>query len=161
MAHVSFRVSPGDKIGFVGRTGAGKTTLTKTLAGEMLPTAGKIDRSGEIGYLPQDPRSGDPEMIARTRILDARGLGRLGVGRHGQTHLMATSDPVIAERAMRKYGNITDRFGALGGYAAEAEAASIASHLNLPDRILAQPLKTLSGGQRRRIELARILFSDA
>ncbi len=56
---------------------------------------------------------------------------------------------------------IVDRFTALGGYAAEAEAASIASNLNLPDRILDQPLKTLSGGQRRRIELARILFSDA
>ena len=62
---------------------------------------------------------------------------------------------------MKKYGNLTDRFDALGGYAAEAEAASIASNLNLPDRILDQPLKTLSGGQRRRIELARILFSDA
>ena len=62
---------------------------------------------------------------------------------------------------MKKYGNLTDRFKALGGYAAEAEAASIASNLNLPDRILDQPLKTLSGGQRRRIELARILFSDA
>ncbi len=62
---------------------------------------------------------------------------------------------------MKKYGNLTDRFTALGGYAAEAEAASIASNLNLPDRILDQPLKTLSGGQRRRIELARILFSDA
>ena len=62
---------------------------------------------------------------------------------------------------MKRYGNLTDRFQALGGYAAEAEAASIASNLNLPDRILDQPLKTLSGGQRRRIELARILFSDA
>src|SRR6218665_3355098 len=161
MAHVSFGVAPGDKIGLVGRNGAGKTTLTKTLAGETLPTAGKIDRSGEIGYLPPHPRSGDPEMLARPRILDARGLGSLVVAMHEQTHLMASSDPVIAERAMRKYGNITDRFAALGGYAAEAEAASIASHLNLPDRILDQPLKTLSGGQRRRIELARILFSDA
>ena len=63
--------------------------------------------------------------------------------------------------AMKKYGRLTDRFDALGGYAAEAEAASIARNLNLPDRILDQPLKTLSGGQRRRIELARILFSDA
>jgi ATPase subunit of ABC transporter with duplicated ATPase domains len=62
---------------------------------------------------------------------------------------------------MRRYGTLTDQFNALGGYAAEAEAASIASNLNLPDRILDQPLKTLSGGQRRRIELARILFSDA
>jgi ATPase subunit of ABC transporter with duplicated ATPase domains len=49
----------------------------------------------------------------------------------------------------------------LGGYAAEAEAAAIASSLGLPDRVVAQPLHTLSGGQRRRVELARILFSDA
>ncbi len=57
MENVSFRVSDGDKIGLVGRNGAGKTTMTKALAGETQPTGGKIDRSGEIGYLPQDPRS--------------------------------------------------------------------------------------------------------
>ena len=78
MAGVTFRVDKGDKVGLVGRNGAGKTTLTKTLAGETLPTAGRIDRTGEIGYLPQDPRSGDPEQTARTRILDARGLGGTG-----------------------------------------------------------------------------------
>ncbi|WP_300642665.1 ATP-binding cassette domain-containing protein, partial [Nocardioides sp.] len=65
MADVSFRVSNGDKVGLVGRNGAGKTTLTKVLAGDLLPAAGRVDRSGELGYLPQDPRTGDPEMLAR------------------------------------------------------------------------------------------------
>jgi ATPase subunit of ABC transporter with duplicated ATPase domains len=74
---------------------------------------------------------------------------------------MASTDSAVAEKAMRKFANFTERFESLGGYAAEAEAASIANNLSLPDRILDQPLKTLSGGQRRRIELARILFSDA
>lgn len=161
MENVSFRVSAGDKIGLVGRNGAGKTTLTKTLAGETLPTGGTIERTGEIGYLPQDPRSGDPEMLARTRILDARGLGTIVLEMQQATIDMGSSDEAVAAAGMKKYGNLTDRFQALGGYAAEAEAASIASNLNLPDRILEQPLKTLSGGQRRRIELARILFSDA
>ncbi|AMB58461.1 ABC-F family ATP-binding cassette domain-containing protein [Microterricola viridarii] len=161
MENVNFRVSAGDKIGLVGRNGAGKTTLTKTLAGETLPTGGTIERTGEIGYLPQDPRSGDPEMLARTRILDARGLGTIVLEMQQATIDMGSSDTAVAEAGMKKYGNLTDRFQALGGYAAEAEAASIASNLNLPDRILEQPLKTLSGGQRRRIELARILFSDA
>jgi ATPase subunit of ABC transporter with duplicated ATPase domains len=50
---------------------------------------------------------------------------------------------------------------AAGGFAAESEAATIAASLGLPDRVLAQPLATLSGGQRRRVELARILFSGA
>ena len=77
------------------------------------------------------------------------------------TEDMASSDAAVSEAAMKKYGNLEERFTALGGYAAEAEAASIASNLSLPDRILSQPLSTLSGGQRRRIELARILFSGA
>jgi len=161
MDEVSFRVDRGDKIGLVGRNGAGKTTLTKTLAGELQPSGGTIERHGEIGYLPQDPRSGNPEDLARTRILDARGLGQLLLGMEKATHDMASSDSAVSEKAMKKYGDLEERFTALGGYAAEAEAASIASNLSLPDRILEQPLSTLSGGQRRRIELARILFSGA
>ena len=62
---------------------------------------------------------------------------------------------------MRRYGRVEDHFHVLGGYAAESEAASIAASLGLPDRVLGQPLGTLSGGQRRRVELARILFSGA
>ncbi len=161
MSEVAFRVSRGDKIGLVGRNGAGKTTLTKVLAGDLLPSAGEVQRGGELGYLPQDPRSGDPEMLARTRILDARGLGTLALGMQEASLAMADDDPEVAAKAMRRYGTLTERFESLGGYAAEAEAASIAHNLSLPDRILDQPLKTLSGGQRRRIELARILFSDA
>ncbi len=161
MSGVTFRVDRGDKIGLVGRNGAGKTTLTKTLAGEALPTAGRIDRHGEIGYLPQDPRSGDPEQSARTRILDARGLGTLAAEIARATEEMGAADSDTADRAMRRYTRLNDEFEARGGYAAEAEAATISSHLALPERILDQPLRTLSGGQRRRIELARILFSDA
>jgi ATPase subunit of ABC transporter with duplicated ATPase domains len=161
MEDVNFRVAAGDKIGLVGRNGAGKTTLTKVLAGEMLPTKGKVERSGELGYLPQDPRSGDPDELARTRILNARGLGSIVLEMHEATLGMASTDAKVSAAAMKKYGNLEERFQMLGGYSAEAEAASIASNLNLPDRILDQPLRTLSGGQRRRIELARILFSDA
>ncbi|QNE34154.1 ribosomal protection-like ABC-F family protein [Leifsonia shinshuensis] len=161
MEDVSFRVADGDKIGLVGRNGAGKTTLTKVLAGDLLPTAGKVDRSGELGYLPQDPRSGNLDDLARTRILDARGLGSIVLGMQQATHDMASDDAAVSAAAMKKYGRLEEQFHMHGGYAAEAEAASIASNLNLPDRILDQPLKTLSGGQRRRIELARILFSDA
>jgi len=161
MDEVSFRVDRGDKIGLVGRNGAGKTTLTKTLAGELAPAAGKIERIGEIGYLPQDPRTGNPEDLARTRILDARGLGTIVIELAKTQQEMGSSDAKISDAALSRYSQLEDRFLALGGYAAEAEAASIASNLSLPDRILDQPLSTLSGGQRRRIELARILFSGA
>lgn len=161
MSHVSFRVNSGEIVGLVGRNGAGKTTLTKTLAGEREASEGSIQKSGELGYLPQDPRSGDPEELARTRILNARGLGQLVHDLAEASHAMADSNADIAEKAMRRYSRLLDQFQALGGYTAEAEAASIAHNLNLPNEVLDQPLKTLSGGQRRRIELARILFSDA
>lgn len=161
MSGVSFRVNPGDKIGLVGRNGAGKTTLTRTLSGELQPAEGRVQVVGELGFLPQDPRTGDPEQLARHRILDARGLGTLTQQISRATEEMGSDDPAVAEKAMRRFGNLSDRFQALGGYAAEAEAASISHNLGLPDRVLDQPLGTLSGGQRRRIELARILFSDA
>ena len=74
MENVTFRVAAGDKVGLVGRNGAGKTTLTRIISGEGLPAAGPVHRTGEVGYLPQDPRSGDPEQLARERILSARGL---------------------------------------------------------------------------------------
>ena len=161
MSDVTFRVDKGDKVGLVGRNGAGKTTLTKILAGDGQPSAGKVEKSGEIGYLPQDPRSGDPEELARTRILNARGLGDLLEQMAKASEDMGSIDQAVYENAMRKYASAEERFNALGGYAAEAEAAAIASNLGLKEHILNQPLKTLSGGQRRRIELARILFSDA
>ena len=161
MHEVNFRVDKGDKVGLVGRNGAGKTTLTKILAGDGQPTAGVVEKSGEIGYLPQDPRTGDPEELARTRILNARGLGDLLAQMQRASEDMSSIDEAVYSSAMKRYASAEERFVAQGGYAAEAEAAAIASNLGLKDHVLSQPLKTLSGGQRRRIELARILFSNA
>jgi ATPase subunit of ABC transporter with duplicated ATPase domains len=155
----SFQIADGDKIGLVGRNGAGKTTLTKILSGEATPAAGTVTRTGEVGYLPQDPRTGDTEVLARDRILSARGLDAAlrRLDRAGMA--MASDDPTERERAMASYARAEAELAAGGGYAAESEAARIAANLGLPDRVLGQALRTLSGGQRRRVELARILFS--
>jgi ATPase subunit of ABC transporter with duplicated ATPase domains len=161
MENVTFRVADGDKVGLVGRNGAGKTTLTKILAGEALPAAGKVTSSGSVGYLPQDPRTGDPEVIAKDRILSARGLDDVVRRLRDAEVDMASNDPTRRDRGMRRYERADAELHAGGGYAAEAEAAQIASSLGIEDRILKQPLRTLSGGQRRRVELARILFSGA
>jgi ATPase subunit of ABC transporter with duplicated ATPase domains len=161
MHDVSFRVGPGDKVGLVGRNGAGKTTLTRVLAGEGLPASGQVTSTGSVGYLPQDPRTGDPDVPVRERILSARGLGDVVRRLRAAETEMGSDDPEIAERAMRRYERADADLHAGGGYAAEAEAAQIAASLGIEDRLLTQPLRTLSGGQRRRVELARILFSGA
>ncbi len=156
----ALRVQPGDRIGLVGRNGAGKTTTMRILAGEGEPYAGTIARSGEIGYLPQDPKEGNLEVLARDRVLSARGLDTLLADLEKQQALMAeVADDATRDRAVRRYGQLEERFAALGGYAAESEAGRICASLGLPERVLTQPLRTLSGGQRRRVELARILFA--
>ena len=161
MDDVSFRVAAGDKVGLVGRNGAGKTTLTKILAGEAQPASGSVTRTGSVGYLPQDPRTGDPEVLALSRILAARGLDEVVRRLREAEHEMGSDDPDVRDRGMRRYEKADAALHAGGGYSAEAEARQIASSLNIEDRILDQPLRTLSGGQRRRVELARILFSGA
>ncbi|KAA0023580.1 ABC-F family ATP-binding cassette domain-containing protein [Antrihabitans cavernicola] len=156
----ALRVQAGDRIGLVGRNGAGKTTSLRILAGEGEPYAGEVVRSGDVGYLPQDPREGDLDVLAKDRVLSARGLDTMLRDMEKQQLLMAeVVDEVEQERAIRKYGQLEDRFSSLGGYVAESEAARICNSLGLPDRILGQTLRTLSGGQRRRVELARILFA--
>ncbi|AHD19690.1 ABC transporter [Rhodococcus pyridinivorans SB3094] len=154
------RVQAGDRIGLVGRNGAGKTTTLRILAGEGEPYAGTVIRSGDIGYLPQDPKEGNLDVLAKDRVLSARGLDEILRSMEKQQALMAEAvDEKIRDRAVRKYGSLEERFATLGGYVAESEAASICHSLGLPDRVLGQPLHTLSGGQRRRVELARILFA--
>ena len=140
----------------MGRNGAGKTTLMKVLAGLAQPAAGRVTRA-EVEYLPQDPAAADAQQTAMVRIMSARGLDE------------AVSDAAACPRyggsgqarpAMRRYANAEAEFLAQGGYAAEAEALAVADGLGLTHEQLSRPLGTLSGGQRRRVELARILFSS-
>jgi ATPase subunit of ABC transporter with duplicated ATPase domains len=161
LEHATFRIASGDRVGLVGRNGAGKTTLTKVLAGEVLPANGSVSTTGSIGYLPQDPRTGDLDQLARDRILAARGLDDAVARLRAAETQMASDDVEVRDKAMSRYSRAETEFLAGGGYAAESEAAAIAASLGLPERVLGQPLRTLSGGQRRRVELARILFSAA
>ncbi|WP_040348119.1 ABC-F family ATP-binding cassette domain-containing protein, partial [Brevibacterium mcbrellneri] len=158
MSEVNFRVDKGDRVGLVGRNGAGKTTLTKVLMSEVLPSEGTVSVSGSVGYLPQDPRSGRPTETAKERVLGARDLDVIARRMRKAERAMSDPDPDVAAKAIDKYPRIEAEFIAAGGYAAESEALAIAANLGLDEQLMGQELQTLSGGQRRRVELARILF---
>ncbi|MEV5438464.1 ABC-F family ATP-binding cassette domain-containing protein [Streptomyces sp. NPDC052682] len=155
LSGISFHVSPGDRIGLVGRNGAGKTTLLHTLAGTLRPAAGTVTRTGDVGHLPQDSRAADQSVTVPDRILSARGLDRAVRALRRAEAAMADA----TERSMTAYVRAEAEFQARGGYAAQAQAARVAAGLGLPGHVLDRPLAALSGGQRRRVELARILFA--
>src|SRR5918998_3723102 len=107
LSPVTLRVQPGDRIGLVGRNGAGKTTTLKVLAGEGQPYAGQVDRRGAVGYLPQDPRTGDLNVTARDRVLSARGLDTLLAELQKlEVQLEESAD----EKLIRRYGVLEDQF---------------------------------------------------
>ncbi len=156
----SLRVDKGDRVGLIGRNGAGKTTFLRILAGEQ-EAAGSVTHAGTIGYLPQDPREGDLKVTAMTRILSGRGLDTIHEEMTALQFELASATGSQLNSVARRYGELETMFSNLDGYSAESQAASIASSLGLSSRVLSQELHMLSGGQRRRIELARILFSNA
>ena len=161
LSDATLRVQPGDRIGLVGRNGAGKTTTMRVLAGEGEPYAGTrhrerarsatCRRTPARATSPSAPRTGCSRRAASTSC--SRELEK------AQAAMAELVDGAQNERAVREYGRIEERFAALGGYAAESDAARICANLGLPERVLDQRIATLSGGQRRRVELARILFA--
>ena len=161
VSNVNVRVNSGDRVGFVGRNGAGKSTLAKVLAGENLPAGGGVQRTGKIGYLPQDPRTGEDQGTALDRILSARGLDEIAKRMTAVELELSTTEGAELEKALERYSRVDAEFSAAGGYAATAEAEAIASSLGVSEDVFHNEIATLSGGQRRRIELARILFSGA
>ena len=156
-----FHVTKGDKIGLVGRNGAGKTTLTRVITGDMLPAGGSVRVSGKLGYLPQDTHAADPEQSVIDRIMSARDIASIVSRIRKAEKEMTDPDPDIMSKAMNRYDKAMQDYEKAGGYAVQSEAISMATSLGLPQEVMQQTLGTLSGGQRRRIELARILFSDA
>ncbi len=160
LTDASFSLHPGDKVGLVGRNGAGKTSMLKVLAGAAPPARGIVSRPEGVGYLPQDPppRGSGLDGTALAHVLSGRGFDT-EMRRIEQLRERVDTDP--SERNVRAFSNAEDEFRASGGYAAESEVRRICAGLGLAADRLDLPVSALSGGERRRVELARILFAGS
>jgi ATPase subunit of ABC transporter with duplicated ATPase domains len=160
LVKASFTVRAGEKVGLVGRNGTGKTSLLKVLAGEAPPAGGTCVHPGALGFLPQDPRPRGSGIDATglCHVLSGRGLDEAAV-RLEKLRLAIEEDH--SERNVARFARAEEAFRSDGGYAAESEVRRLAHGLGLsPDRV-DLPITVLSGGERRRIELARILFAGS
>jgi ATPase subunit of ABC transporter with duplicated ATPase domains len=156
----SFTVMPRDKVGIVGRNGAGKTSLFRVLGGAMEPAAGRVVRKGGFGYLPQDPRIAGvlDGRTAVTHVLSGRDIDEQ-LERIEKLRLAMEERP--DERNVERYSRAEEVFRIGGGYAAESEARAMAAGLGITEDRIDFPIGVLSGGERRRVELARILFAGS
>ncbi|MGH9091031.1 MAG: ABC-F family ATP-binding cassette domain-containing protein [Acidimicrobiales bacterium] len=155
-----FTVGPGEKAGLVGRNGAGKSSLVAVLVGEPAPeirSSGDVRVTGTLGYLPQAPvRQGlGLEPSAFSHVLSARGLDVLDDALLGARRQMA-KDPTVEN--VQRFADLEERYRALGGYEAESVMARLADGIGLPEDLLLEDVEHLSGGQRRRVDLLRVLF---
>src|SRR5829696_1038165 len=165
VAEASFTVAPGDVVGLVGPNGAGKTSLLRSLSERAVKQGAKRDPAvtlvGELAWLPQE----SPPTTASTglaRLLSARGLDRARAElEEARRRIDQSADARARDRAIKRFSGLQERFEAEGGYRAEAEARRVAAGLGIPASGLDRPLSGLSGGERRRVELARVLLSQA
>ena len=162
LSDASFVVGAGEKVGLVGRNGTGKSSFISVLVGEPAPQLrhrGNVRLLGSFGYLPQAPIRGGLglEPTGFSHVLSARGLDVLDDALGSARHAMA-DDP--SEENIELFTDLQEQFQSNGGYEAESVMARLADGLGLRQELLLEEIEELSGGQRRRVDLMRVLFQE-
>jgi len=155
LAGISLRIDERTRLGLVGRNGAGKSTLLRLLAGELQPDAGRILRRRDlsIGWLKQIDE-GEAGTVLESALEPYRDLTELEAELRRLEPDLASGDPALLER----YGHLHERWERRGAYVAEAQAKKILSGLGFSQAAFGQSVLRLSGGERTRLGLARLLL---
>jgi ATP-binding cassette subfamily F protein 3 len=159
---VTLRIEPRDRLAVVGANGAGKTSVLDVIAGTLEPREGSIDRSRglRIAHLPQDA----PEPTGTT-VLDEVLESRADLlAMHAElTRLEAAMGDAAAhlDDVMTRYGELQHAYQDAGGYDVEARAREALGGLGIDASLQARDPRQLSGGQKRRVELSKLLLADA
>jgi ATP-binding cassette, subfamily F, member 3 len=158
--NISIRINKGERIGLVGPNGQGKTTLLRIIAGLEHPTTGQVTfaRDLSIGYLPQHGELEGDQRLYQAMLEPFEGLRRQQTVLHDLEAQMAETNcpPAVFER----YGELQTRFELAGGYTYEAHIRRVLGGLGFNEDEYDKPLSILSGGERTRARLARLLLEE-
>ena len=157
---LSFSVARGDRIALVGANGTGKTTLLRILAGLEPPTGGRVHRARglRIGYLPQGASLEGDGTLWQAIMAGFEALRAMEARLYELEARMA--DPASAEEALEAYAPLRERFEAQGGYSYQDQARRVLMGLGFPPEEHEMPVSYLSGGQKTRASLARLLLES-
>ena len=157
---LTFQVDSGERVGLLGRNGAGKSTLFRLLTGELEPDSGEVviasgRRVGLISQIPIYPVGYTVEDVLESAF--ERTL-RLKDEMDALTERMAAGES--GEELLRRYGELTARFEALGGYDTQTAKNKVAAGLAISSEMRAQLFDQLSGGEKTRVNLGRLILED-
>lgn len=161
---ITFTVAPGDKVGLIGVNGAGKSTLMKIIAGELDADNGTVARPRSFGYLSQDiahETNVTHDITVRDYIFNSTGLDKAIREYERLTQDMArASDEDQLASLLKQFERAQNRLDGLGYYDADARAEQLIAGLNLGGVTLDRSVSTMSGGQKTKLALARLLFQS-
>jgi len=157
---LTFQIDQGERVGLLGRNGAGKTTLFRILTGELdhdegSVVIGKGRRMGLISQIPVYPAGYTVEDVLRTAFSRIQSLAD-EMERITAAMAAGESDPVL----LRRYGALSEKFELFGGYDTDVAVNKIANGLSISDEMRAQQFDSLSGGEKTRVNLGRLILED-